>query len=274
MPSAPHPRSRTALFPAHFLRTSAMAATGLMLAAGSILIATPAQAATLTTTIAGMTYSVDDADVAAGATVTDYDPAVGGLDISIPSTVNVDGRAYTVTTIGDEAFLQKALTSVVIPGTVTSIGDHGFAQNALTSVVIPDSVTSIGDNAFAVGLDTFTALTSLVIGDSVVSIGDAAFDGNALTTLVIPDSVTSIGDYAFVYSAFNGSGLSSLVIGDSVASIGAGAVPGSGLTSVVIPGAVEYIGGAAFAANPLTSVEFLGAPPTTFTADGRGWVVG
>ncbi len=53
-----------------------------------------------------------------------------------------------VTTIGNNAFSNTGLTSVMIPGSVTTIGDNAFSDTGLTSVTIPESVTSIGDDAF------------------------------------------------------------------------------------------------------------------------------
>ena len=45
----------------------------------------------------------------------------------IPETVTYQGTTYTVTAIGDDAFLDCVdLTSVVIPNTVTTIGNHAF----------------------------------------------------------------------------------------------------------------------------------------------------
>jgi hypothetical protein len=85
---------------------------------------------------------------------------------------------------------------VTIPVSVTTIGDRAFRENALTSVTIPDSVTTIGGGAFE-----DNALTSVVIGSSVTTIGDYAFEFNALTSVIIPDSVTSIGGSAFFQNA-------------------------------------------------------------------------
>jgi len=53
-----------------------------------------------------------------------------------------------VTTIGDNAFYNCKLTSVIIPNSVTSIGLSAFGDSGLTSITIPDSVTSIGGGAF------------------------------------------------------------------------------------------------------------------------------
>ena len=117
-------------------------------------------------------------------------------DISIPATITGGENTYTVTSIGNGAFLMcSGLTSVDIPDSVTSIGNGAFsACYDLTSVDIPDGVTSIGGNAF----EGCSSLTEVTIPDSVTSIGDYAFYYcTGLTSVTIPDSVTSIGDRAF-----------------------------------------------------------------------------
>jgi hypothetical protein len=97
-----------------------------------------------------------------------------------------------VISIGNGAFAENQLTSVIIPDGVSIIGDWAFMKNQLTSVVIPLSVTSIGDYAFAEN-----QLTGVIIPDSVKTIGRSAFSKNQLTNVIIPDSVTSIGNWAF-----------------------------------------------------------------------------
>ena len=206
-------------------------------------------------------------------------------EVVIPESVEHEGTAYSVTSIGDDAFQYCfGLTSVTIPNSVTSIGGAAFSGcSGLTSVhisdiaawcnidfgynplyyahhlylngeevkdlVIPNSVTSIGDNVFMY----CSGLTSVTIGNSVKSIGWGAFDGcSGLTSVTIGNSVKSIGDYAFN----NCSRLTSVTIPNSVTRIGGSVFADcSGLTSVTIPNSVTSIGGSAFrGCSGLTSV--------------------
>ena len=139
----------------------------------------------------GLSYDVTDA-VANTVEVTGR--ASGNTDtvIVIPSSVSDSGTIYAVTTIGVQAFLNNALTSVTIPDSVTTIDIYAFSSNALTSVTIPDSVTTINFGAF-----TNNFLTSVTIPDSVTTIGDGAFFNNRLIT------VTFEGDFgAFFLNMF------------------------------------------------------------------------
>ena len=76
-----------------------------------------------TDTSSNVKYLLDE--VSKTATVIGYT----GTDISldIPSVLTNNEEQYTVTQIGDLAFLQcKTLTSITIPSTVTSIGEKVF----------------------------------------------------------------------------------------------------------------------------------------------------
>jgi len=83
---------------------------------------------------------------------------------------------------------------VDIPNTVTVIGDFAFSQNQLTSVVIPSSVTSIGGSAFQ-----NNQLENITIPSSVTSIGTNAFNGNGATlqTVTIPFATLQAADDAW-----------------------------------------------------------------------------
>ena len=71
-------------------------------------------------------------------------------EVRIPSTVTNNGRKYTVTGIGDSAFVyQTKIPSIVLPNTITYIGRRAFYLCwSITSANIPASVTSIGTEAF------------------------------------------------------------------------------------------------------------------------------
>ncbi len=79
--------------------------------------------------------------------------------VTIPFAVKHKGTTYTVTEIGNVAFLSSSqLTRVFIPSTVTKIGNRSFKDcPLLTSITIPENVTSIGTMCF----DGCTALTDI-----------------------------------------------------------------------------------------------------------------
>ena len=217
--------------------------------------------------VAGIYYDLNNDDKTASVTYmglgsSDNKDAYVG-NIIIPESTTYNGTTYSVTSIGDGAFLDcSGLTSVDIPNSVTYIGYGAFSDcSGLTSVTIPNSITSIGNSAFY-GCSGLTSVTvdnnngtynsrnncnaiietstnSLIVGckntiipNSVTSIGNSAFYGcSGLTSVTIPNSVTYIGISAFERC----SGLTSVTIPNSVTSIGYGAFSGcSGLTSVVV----------------------------------------
>ena len=136
--------------------------------------------------------------------------------VVIPSSVTYNGTTYSVTSIGDFAFMNcRSITSITIPNGVISIGQQALC-GSMTSLIIPNSVITIGSHACSSCSD----LTSVTIGNGVTSIGEHAFWGcKSLTSITIPNSVTSIG-----VNAFSGcSSLTSVTIGHSVTSIGSNA---------------------------------------------------
>ena len=247
----------------------------------------------------GIYYNItSNTDLTVGVTYYSYSDEFSG-SVVIPEKVTYNGKEYSVTSIGKDAFRGcSGLTSVTIPNSVTSIGYGAFYEcsglaavhisdlsawckiefgdwssnptcyahhlylngEEIFNLVIPDDITSIGDYAFY----ECSGLTSVVIPNSVTSIGDWAFiNCSGLTSVTIPNSVTSIGYCAFSYC----SGLTSVTIPNSVTSIGNCAFSGcSGLTSVVIPNSVTSIGDWAFSGcSGLTSVTI----PNSVTSIGN-----
>ncbi|MBQ5958353.1 MAG: leucine-rich repeat domain-containing protein [Bacteroidales bacterium] len=193
-------------------------------------------------------------------------------NITLPSQVSYNGIVYTVTKIGNSAFIDcTGLTgSLTIPNSVTEIGNYAFynCSGFTGSLTIPNSVTEIGNYAFY-NCSGFTG--SLTIPNSVTTIGQSVFSkcsgftgsltlGNALTTipfgafdecsgftgtLTIPNTVTMIGNYAF----YNCSGFTgTLTIPNSVTTIGNYAFYNcSGFTgTLTIPSGLTQMGLGAF----------------------------
>ena len=228
-------------------------------------------------TVGDLIYRVNDDQVS--VTVIGH---VGGYnatgDLIIPESVSHEGHNYTVTTIGESAFLYCFyLTNLSIPNTVTTIEASAFAycQGFTGDLVIPNSVTTVGYGAFQI-CPSFDG--DLIIGSSVTEIGDYAFNScDGMTGILhIPSNVQSIGGNSFGYCAFSGivvdpensvydsrndcnaiietstnkliTGCKNSVIPNTVTSIGYCAFRGvQGLTSIEIPNSVTYIGENAFA---------------------------
>ena len=121
--------------------------------------------------IDGINYDLNA--VAKQATVIAWYGVEYSGEVVIPESVEHEGTAYSVTSIGESAFEDcSGLTSVTIGNSVKSIGDEAFSGcSGLTSVTIPNSVTTIGSYAFY----GCSGLTSVTIPNSVTSIAYAAF---------------------------------------------------------------------------------------------------
>jgi hypothetical protein len=166
-------------------------------------------------------------------------------DIVIPAEIN----GVPVTGIGDYAFMQKQVASVVIPDTVTSIGNSAFFWNEVSSITIPGGVGSIGNSAFE-----GNQITALALPGGVKTIGEHAFSSNKISSLVIPGTVSAIGN-----SAFEGNEITALVLPGGVKTIGEHAFSSNKISSLVIPDTVTSIGKYAFADNQLTNVVLPGS---------------
>jgi len=121
----------------------------------------------------GITYTTTSITAPLTVAVREYD-ATFGTSVVIPTNIMNNGITYAVTSIRQNAFNSKNLTSVTIG----------------------DNVTSIESSAFQ-----FNSISSVTIGNSVASIGIAAFANNNLTNISIPNSVTSIEDFAFKFNS-------------------------------------------------------------------------
>eukprot|EP01034_Spumella_vulgaris_P047070 gene47070-58730_t len=125
-----------------------------------------------------------------------------------------------VVSIGESAFYNNAVTTLVLPATLQTIGECAFRYaEKITSMSIPASVTTIGSNAWS----HCTALTTITFETRTtdVSLGSGLFNRSpvlatvtlpstltvlpmgtfyqctSLTTIYLPVLTTTIGDFAF-----------------------------------------------------------------------------
>ena len=69
-------------------------------------------------------------------------------NVVIPTTIEINGNTYDVTSIGDNAFYRCSALSITIPDSVTSIGNYAFYGCSTASITIPNSVTTVGGRVF------------------------------------------------------------------------------------------------------------------------------
>ncbi len=159
----------------------------------------------------------------------------------------------TVLTIGDYSFGYMRFAGINL-GNVQTIGNFAFANSELESIVIPDTVTAMGVSAFEKNF----YLQSVQLGNGLTAISKYVFYYcTALEQIEIPANIREIQQGAFA----NTLGMTSVTFASNskLTAIGKSAFASSSLSSVAIPASVISIGDAAFAQHflaPLASVTF------------------
>lgn len=214
-------------------------------------------------------------------TITDFDWSQNEGDVFIPNMI--DG--YTVTAIGDEAFMDESAKAVAvnIPNSVKSIGKFAFKDTNIKEINIHNDLQMIGDGAF-VGCPNcqfklspnhskfaviegalynkpqkeliayYGNTETFAIPEGILSIASYALYDNPTVNILFPSTLKSIGDYALydVYIMTPEGGL----LPDGLQSIGDYAFANAGFysynfnshksPSLNIPDSVETIGVGAF----------------------------
>lgn len=152
----------------------------------------------------GLTYTLH-ADRT--ATVASYDDSTPDGVIDIPDTVTSGGQTYTVTAIGEYAFIPSRkitnVSSVFIPATVTSIGRFAFrCCKFLATVTFAEGsqLKSIGVSAFSGTNPAHPRFKEIQIPNSVETISTNAFQNcQDLESITLPASLKTIESSAFSY---------------------------------------------------------------------------
>jgi len=221
----------------------------------------------------GIYYTINEDGASVSVT---YGPDGEGTysgNVTVPASVSIGGKTYSVTGIGENAFKGcSSLTSVTLPEGLKTIGHRGFdVCTSLESINFPSTLTSIGDHAFAlcaalkgeialpagvtslpIGAFAYCeSITSLTLPSTFKTIGIETFlNCKSLETVNLPNGLTGIGESAFSVCGK----LVSITLPQSLTDLGGNVFSGcSSLKSIAIPSGVKVIGRDAFAS--CTSLE-------------------
>lgn len=207
-------------------------------------------------------------------------------DITIPSEVVFNGRAYKVVAIGNHAFSNcyslgeisipqsvesigfgsfsySNISEIVLPGNLKSIGAAAFRDSDIKEIIIPESVKEIESTVFANcrNLQKVQILTNQIDG-----IPDNTFDScSSLKEVNIPSSVKYLGRHAFALTR----SLERLEIPSSCTEIGSYCFYYSGLTYIEIPDGVTELKGEMFA--NCSNLEVVDLPQTLSNFDKKAF---
>ena len=128
-----------------------------------------------------------------GETTTITKVKVKTLNLTVPRAIG----GYTVTAIGDGVFKnisEEEVTVITIPDTVTTVGNECFMNTDIVNIVVEGELLSIGEKAFY-GCD---GLREITFGEGIESITTEAFVScTSLKIVTIPKSVKTIEENAF-----------------------------------------------------------------------------
>lgn len=191
-------------------------------------------------------------------------------ELTIPSTVTIDGVAYPVVGLGENAFVECRITDLIVPEGVRFIEDL-FGLRSLSSIVVPNSlekfeldvisiceneersedfkyneyngVKYIGNdtNPYVVAFDTVSDdIERFSLHKDTKIIASGAFEEcDNITDVTIPDSVIYISHAAF----YDCKGIKTAMIPDSVMYIGYYLFGGCDrMESITLPFIGRYLG--------------------------------
>lgn len=177
------------------------------------------------TNVNGIRYLIEEEE----AIIARQDKDLSG-DIIIPSSIEFDGKSYSVIGLVDPTNITAWSSNKV------TVEGGAFQDCKITSIVLPNTIKFISAGAFNGCKD----LDKVVFPNETETLGAASFAGcTKLTELSIPETVKNFGSnsiYGFVSYVFGEcSNLKSLNIPFGVSKLAAGCFMDCGLDSLYIP---------------------------------------
>ena len=148
--------------------------------------------------INGVDYTLTESVDGNTAQVSSTNKTITTKNVVIPVTVEYEGKAYTVTSIKNEAFAKnKNIETVIIEANFaeSGYGTHAFNEcSNLKTVTLPSTMVKIPNRWFRM----CTALESINFPYGMTSIEDCAFwKCTSLLSIDLPSTITAVGEKAF-----------------------------------------------------------------------------
>ena len=198
--------------------------------------------------------------ISSGGVITSYNWwGVCGRDVFIPSIIN----GITVKEIGQWAFMERGVESVVFPETLIKINREAFIMNRLTEITLPNSLLSIEERAFAYN-PWKSEFGNQVVGYTLKDPSEIsrASDANIhLIQLVTPEScftfnAGTITNYNKGWAGCNENvTIPATINGQAVKKIWSNAFKEKEIKSVIFQNTITHIGQAAFRGNKLAEIQ-------------------
>ena len=138
--------------------------------------------------------------------------------IEIPMIYN---KLFVKEILGNAFYTVENLEQVIIPETILKIGENAFYEKSIISMVLPEGLIEIEPDAFAYCIN----LTSVSMPSTLKTIGYRAFENcTSLLTINFSNSLRNIGEDAFLGTAWYQSEIAKIINEESSGIICAGPV--------------------------------------------------
>ena len=181
--------------------------------------------------------------------------------VTIPEKVSYNGKEYTVTSIGSQAFRNNTeLTEMILPNTISDIGVNAFINcSGLINIDIKEGVKEFGEGVFS----NCSGLKEIILPETTETISSRVFQGCSslefvklptdlqiiplntfyecvnLKTVELPSNLQQIGDAAFSHC----SSLETIILPTELKILGKSVFSGcSSLVDISLPASIEEIG--------------------------------
>lgn len=119
--------------------------------------------------IDGLVYKIDEDSKTAIIIGLDGEENSNNETLTIPETINIDEKIYTVEKVGNGALENSNFTNIELPSTIKVIGSRAFENcKKLEDIILPENLEKLEDNVFS----GCSALKGIYIPKNVSKIGE------------------------------------------------------------------------------------------------------